>query len=65
MQKGSQKLQSLQDRKKQCQKDGSKRAEEHERLRNVIEEPHAKMVDNGHKNPESIPAEVLFNSLKV
>ena len=50
MQKRSQKLQSLQDRKKQCQKNLGKRAEDDEDLRSVIEDSHAHMQDNGPKS---------------
>ena len=46
-QKRSQKLQSLQDSKKQCQNNLGKRAEEHKHLRTVIEDAHAKMESSG------------------
>ena len=48
-QKRSQKLQSLQDGKKQCQINLGKCVEEDEHLRSVIEDSHAKMEDNGHQ----------------
>ena len=47
MQKRSHKLQSLQDRKKQCRTNLDKWAEDNERLRNLIEDSQEKMEDNG------------------
>ena len=45
MQKRSQKLQSLQDRKKHCRKDLGKWAGASERVRNEIEEKHAQLQE--------------------
>ena len=49
MQKMSQNLQSLQDKKKQRQKNMGKWAEENGELRIVIENSHAKMEENGQQ----------------
>ena len=46
MQKRSQKLQSLQDKKKQCQKDLGKWIGDSERVRNEIGEMHAQLQED-------------------
>ena len=54
MQKRSQKLQSLQDKKQQCQKNAGTWAEEHGQLRTVIENSNAKDGRSLQQNPGGI-----------
>ena len=54
MQIKSEPLQSLQDKKEQCQKDVGKWAGDTERTRNEIEEKDAQLQELGRKNPENI-----------
>ena len=58
MQNRSQNLQSLQDSKKQCQKDLGKSAGDRERIRNEIEERHAKIEELCQKIQKASMAEV-------
>ena len=58
MQKLSQKLQNLQDKQRQCQKNKERWAQRNEQLSVEMEKAQAEMVDNGHRNQ----AESLFEA---